>query len=153
MSADEAAMRGKRVLVAEDYASLAKLFQRYLEDFGCEVLGPVPSLAKAMPLASDQTIDCALLDVSLRDGLVFPLAARLRERSIPFVFTTGYDDDALIPDNFQDARRLVKPFTEEQLLNCLTQAMGVSAGAGDGRPGNGSPPDPPARPSQYPHLR
>jgi hypothetical protein len=41
-------------------------------------------------LIEQNSIDGAILDVNLRGEMVFPLADALAERSIPFVYVTGY---------------------------------------------------------------
>jgi hypothetical protein len=46
-------------------------------------------------------LDAAVLDIKLRDGVVYPVAEALQARSVPFVFTTGYGEHA-IPDRYKD---------------------------------------------------
>lgn len=121
--------RGRRVLVAEDHYSLARMLQLHLDAFGCQVVGPVPSGREALALVDTQTVDMALLDVLLQDGTAFPVAERLETMGVPFVFTTGYDDDAVIPDAFRDVPRLVKPFSEAELRASLERLDGSPPGS------------------------
>ena len=46
-------------------------------------------------------IDAAILDVNLDGERVAPVADALRERGIPFVFSSGHAREAL-PDRFRD---------------------------------------------------
>ncbi|MDC9808070.1 MULTISPECIES: response regulator [Rhizobium] len=97
-----------------------------LRALGCTVIGPVAKLVDAIELASTESLDAAILDVTIRGGQVFPVAEILLERDIPFVFASGYGDWAL-PENMRDRPRLTKPFTtaelEEQVKLLCAQAM------------------------------
>ena len=89
-------LRGRRILVVEDDYITAYDLKAELESTGAEVIGPVANLEGAMELlTSGPTPDGAILDINLGGKPVFPLADTLRERRIPLVFTTGYDEDAL----------------------------------------------------------
>ncbi|WEA60840.1 response regulator [Rhizobium sp. BJ04] len=97
-----------------------------LRALGCTVIGPVAKLVDAIELARTESLDAAILDVTIRGGQVFPVAEILLERDIPFVFASGYGDWAL-PENMRDRPRLTKPFTtvelEEQIKLLCAQAM------------------------------
>ena len=58
--------------------------------------------------------DLALLDVNLAGEVVFPVARILRERRIPFLFSTGYGA-APLEEEFRNAPAIGKPFSIEQL--------------------------------------
>jgi hypothetical protein len=54
--------------------------------------------------------------VQFGSGLVYPLAARVRERGASFIFLTGHD--ALgCPPEFAGCGRVTKPFRVELLLS------------------------------------
>ena len=74
----------------------------------CTIVGPARRVVDAMPLATDADIDAAILNISLNDGHVFPVAYQLRKRRIPFLFASGYDRSA-IPQDLRDAPLLTKP--------------------------------------------
>jgi hypothetical protein len=56
-----------RVLVVEDQMIVAMQLEDLLRDAGYEVMGPVGSVQSAMPLAKNEPLDAAILDVNL-DG-------------------------------------------------------------------------------------
>ena len=59
-------------------------------------MGPVPSVEKAIKqIESEPHIDAAVLDVNLGGVLAYPVADMLLARKIPFVFTSGYEDNVL----------------------------------------------------------
>lgn len=107
-------LAGCRILVVEDEMLIALIIEETLQDLGCVVVGPVGRVDAALQLAKDETLDAAILDVSIRGGKVYPVAEQLLARGIPFVLASGYGDWAL-PDAFQAQPRLTKPFTPQRL--------------------------------------
>jgi len=83
---------GRRILVVEDdWLIVAELVQQ-LEASGAHVIGPIPTLPKALKKLDEMPdIAGAILDVNLYGQMVFPLADELRRRNIPFVFATAYE--------------------------------------------------------------
>jgi DNA-binding response OmpR family regulator len=59
-------------MVAEDEAILAFDLVEALAQAGANVIGPVASVERAVELAHQEALDCSVLDVMLKDGLVFP---------------------------------------------------------------------------------
>ncbi len=108
----------RRVLVVEDEYFLADDLVGMLRDTGLDVVGPVGTLDDALRLVDEEQIDCAILDVNLRGQMAFPVADRLGEAGIPFVFATGYSR-AAIPDRFRDVPHMEKPFQPARLLDAL----------------------------------
>ena len=79
------------LLLVEDQLDLAALMEQALEDGGGRVTHAY-SVFDALGLLDTQRFDGAVLDVELRDGVVFPVADRLAELGIPYLFTThAYD--------------------------------------------------------------
>lgn len=113
-------LSGRRVLVVEDEYYLADDLARALRARGADVVGPVPSLERALAAASSESIDFAVLDLNLKGDHGFPVADALAERNVPFVFATGYDD-TVIPDRHRDVKRWEKPFDMDALLADLPQ--------------------------------
>ena len=70
---------GKRILVAEDDPLLAFDITGLLLKAGAWIAGPALSLVRALELAQAEHLNCGVLDVRLRDGLVFPAARILRD--------------------------------------------------------------------------
>jgi CheY-like chemotaxis protein len=91
--------RGKRILSVEDEYFVADDVRHLLEQAGAVVLGPVPSIEAGMSLIDQHSIDGAILDIRLEGETVFPIADRLQQQDIPFVFATAHLD-ADIPERF-----------------------------------------------------
>lgn len=105
---------GCRILVVEDEMLVAMVIEETLQDLGCVVVGPVGRLDAALRLARDEALDAAVLDVTIRGGLVYPVAELLLARGIPFALASGYGDWAL-PEAFRNLPRLTKPFLAQEL--------------------------------------
>jgi len=121
--AEQEALRGLRILIAEDNVFAALELEQTLRDFGCEPVGPVASVAEALRLVRETPLDGALLDVDLRGERCFPIAEELRRRDIPVVFATGYDEQDLIPQTLTAAPRLRKPYMTSELQRAIVQAF------------------------------
>jgi CheY-like chemotaxis protein len=111
-------LNGLRVLVVEDEMMVSMLIEDMLSDLGCVVVGPASRLEEAIGLASEQAIDCAVLDVNLGGQPIFPVADLLREKGAPFAFVTGYGDAGL-RDVDRGTPVLQKPFREGDLARVL----------------------------------
>ncbi|WP_407909141.1 response regulator [Lysobacter claricitrinus] len=107
-----------RLLVVEDEYLIADEMRRDLEALGANVIGPAPNVATAISLMRGGAIDGAILDINLAGETVFPVAAALEERRIPFVFWTAYESWTL-PSEFRDRPRLAKPSSAEEALRWL----------------------------------
>jgi len=57
---------------------------------------------------------------------VFPVAAILSRRHIPFVFVTGYGAGGL-PDEHNGRPTIRKPFRNDELLNAVSDLMKPAA--------------------------
>ena len=84
------------------------------------MVGPVARLDAALQLASDEALDAAVLDVTIRGGHIQPVAEQLLARGIPFVLASGYGDWSL-PENLRDQPRLTKPFSHQELEQQVRQ--------------------------------
>ena len=78
-----------RVLVVEDEFLLADDLTRSLHAEGAVVVGPVPTVEQALNLLQGGGVDAAVLDVNLRDSVIYPVLRALEEREIPFLLTTA----------------------------------------------------------------
>lgn len=119
---DRAVLQGKKVLVVEDEALIAMLFEDILEDTACRIVGPAMNVRQALELARTEEIDVAVLDVNLNGESSFPVAALLAERGVPLVFSSGYGSQGL-PAEWQDRPTLPKPFTSDEVLDTLARVV------------------------------
>ena len=117
------ALTGRSILIVEDESLVAMLLETILEDMGCATVGPISNIDEALKLlADDVPLDGALLDVNVAGREVFPVAAALQARNIPFVFSTGYGEGGL-PDEWRGLPVIQKPFTEAAVHDALIKAL------------------------------
>ena len=110
-----------KVLLVEDESLVALHIENMLEEIGCQVVASVTRLVKALSLASSLDIDLAVLDINLAGEVVYPLALRLADRGIPFVFSTGYST-ATLPSELRDRPLVKKPVTLGRLKKAVSMA-------------------------------
>ncbi len=102
-----------RALIVEDEALIAMLIEDYLNDMGITDVTLASSLNDGLRQARSGRFDVAILDVNLNGERSDRIAASLRERGVPFAFSTGYGPAGL-PEEFADVPVATKPvqFTE-----------------------------------------
>ncbi|KNX78162.1 chemotaxis protein CheY [Pseudomonas sp. 250J] len=119
MSLQAAHGPGKRVLLVEDQAALRLVIAEVLEELGHQVDGYATGPAA---LEADLEFDLLITDIGLPGGMngrQVAQAMRGRLPSIPVLFITGYDANAVLEDGPlpQGMRVLTKPFDLEKLVD------------------------------------
>lgn len=114
------------ILILEDEAIIAMDIEMTLEDAG---LGPVTvcgTLSQAMAQLEGGMPRVALLDFNLGGGEdSLPVAQRLQDAGVPFLFLTGYTEATVtLPDGLTVASRLTKPFQSADLLKAIRTMLG-----------------------------
>ena len=107
-----------RVLVVEDEMAVALLIEDMIAELAYETAAIVPRLEEAMEYREGDNFDLAILDVHLNGKMVFPFAAELEERDIPFLFVTAYGPRG-VPEEFRHHHILQKPFGPLELRRAL----------------------------------
>jgi DNA-binding NtrC family response regulator len=108
-------LAGQRILLAEDEGLIALELERILENFGCNVVGPLASVHAVLERAQRGGLDGAVLDVNLRGQRIFEVLQELQELGLRFIITSGYADETLFPARFRAMPRIAKPFDEREL--------------------------------------
>ena len=113
---------GRRVLLVEDEMLVVWLLEDMLADLGCAVVGPASNVNQALAMIDAEAIDVAVLDVNLNGQKSYPVADALAARGVPFVFSTGYDKDMLLP-GYRSFPVLQKPFHRSELNDTLAKLL------------------------------
>jgi DNA-binding response OmpR family regulator len=109
----------RRILIVDDEPLIAMMVEDWLSELGFEPVGPVGTVASALQITNEQSIDGAILDVSLGSGGDgYQVATFLQERNIPFAFATGRGAEDL-DQRFKNAAVLTKPFEFETVKAVL----------------------------------
>jgi two-component sensor histidine kinase/CheY-like chemotaxis protein len=112
----------KRVLIVEDDAMIGMMMRETLSEHGLFVVGPCCTVTEALSACGGE-FDCAILDLNLSGEHVYPVAASLADRGVPFVFVTGYGRES-IETRFARVPVLQKPVTREALEAWLRDTLG-----------------------------
>ncbi len=115
------------MLVVEDEELIGLMLVDLLEELGAAVAGPAASVSDALRLVEGEALTGALLDLSLRGETAYPVADRLFERGVPYIFITGYGQGH-VAARHAHAPVLSKPFGPEQLAGVLARAGWARAG-------------------------
>jgi DNA-binding response OmpR family regulator len=112
----------KTVLVVEDEVLIALDLMLVLEGHGWNVLGPAATVQEALRLLNHDLPAVALLDVTLQDGTVAPVAEALRARNVPFILASAHSRPELLGGEvLAGAPNVGKPTDERHLLAILEQ--------------------------------
>jgi len=95
-------LKGKHVLVVEDEFLIAESMCLDLENAGAVVVGPVPTVGRALSLLQSRQVDAALLDIKLNEETSISIVNDLSKRAIPYVFVSNINPSEL-PPRFRDA--------------------------------------------------
>jgi CheY-like chemotaxis protein len=99
------------------------LLQDLFDESGWEMVGPATRIVDALQLARDEVFDAALLDVNLDGTMSWEVAIVLKERGIPFVFGTGYNIAAVLPDDLSGSTVIGKPYQLSELQQVIQRAI------------------------------
>ncbi|MCH9809509.1 MAG: response regulator [Alphaproteobacteria bacterium] len=110
-----------QVLVVEDDPVIALDAEMCFLEAGADEVVLAGNMRQALACIDENAPSFALLDVMLGDEASFPIADKLSELDIPFVFASGYSDKCTFPEAHQDVVRLSKPYRAAAIANALRQ--------------------------------
>jgi CheY-like chemotaxis protein len=116
------ALQGLSVLVVEDETIVSLLVESMLADLGCDDVWYASGVEEGLALLDARTPDAAVLDVNLAGKPVYPIARRLADAGVPFVFATGYGASG-IHEDWSGRPVLQKPFHCDMLAAGLASAL------------------------------
>lgn len=103
------ALRTARILVVEDNFLILMELESALTDAGAESVWACRTVGEALRALDEQDVTAAILDVQLDRETSVPVAHRLAERGVPFVFYTARLDLDAIHAEWPDCTILPKP--------------------------------------------
>ena len=114
-------LAGLRVLVIEDESLIGMLVGDLLDQLGCQMIGMVSGVDRALEMTAHVKIDLVLLDVDLGGEPSYPVAEALQARGIPFVFMTGLGG---LEPPWRGRPVIQKPFELAQFRSVIESALG-----------------------------
>ena len=118
-------MKRLRVLVVDDDKVVLKSTVRMLDCLGYPTASAESGTEALRVLASNQEIDLVLADFAMPEmsgGELAKVICAMRP-TLPVILITGYSDVDVLKE-FNDLRIILKPFTEDDLVNTISAALG-----------------------------
>jgi len=112
----------RTILIVEDEPLIAMMLEDFLLALGHEVRATCDSVGDALKAVQSQDFDIAILDVNLKGESVWPVAAELRDREIPFILASGGHVDPP-PAEFASVPMIDKPYTIDRVTPALEAAL------------------------------
>jgi len=121
--ASTSALAGRTVLVVEDQLVIALDVEAILAAAGAGSVATAATPDEALRLLASAAPEICVLDVNLGGDTSLPVADELVRRAIPFVFATGYNDRAVIPERLSHVPVVRKPYSADGLMAAIDLAL------------------------------
>lgn len=111
------------VLIVEDELFVVLDLEDLIAEEGFAVSAHCGTVAATFAALERRRPICAILDVRLPDGEVFPVADKMRDMNIPLIFHSGHADEDGLKARYPDAQICPKPSSPSQLRLALKKAV------------------------------
>ncbi|RHW17371.1 GAF domain-containing protein [Sphingomonas gilva] len=115
---------GHDVLLIEDSLIIALDAEDILNRLGAETVSTAATVEAALDTIEAHRPNIAMLDINLGDRNSFPVADRLTELGVPFLFATGYGEQAQLPMEYRGHTVVQKPYTLENVARAIDELIG-----------------------------
>lgn len=112
-------LAGLSVLLVEDSLIIALDAEDILRRLGADDVRTEGTVSGAIASAETSRPDVAILDINLGDHDSFAIADRLDDMGVPFMFATGYGQQAPLPERHAQRAVLQKPYTFHMIARGL----------------------------------
>ena len=114
----------RTVLLVEDSLIISLDAEDILLRLGADGVVLHATVLGALDYLDGDTPSLAVLDINLGDRTSFPIADRLAELGVPFIFASGYGEQASLPMEHRVRQVLQKPYTLENMARALSELYG-----------------------------
>lgn len=118
-SAPRQILGGACVLLVEDSLIIALDAEDHLHRLGADGVVTASTVPAALEACTSASPTVAILDINLGDRTSYPVADRLAALGIPFLFASGYGEQAQLPAEHAARTVVQKPYTAENLARAL----------------------------------
>jgi light-regulated signal transduction histidine kinase (bacteriophytochrome)/CheY-like chemotaxis protein len=119
---------GHLLLLVEDSLIIALDAEDIVARLGADRVATAATIEAALDLIETDRPSAAMLDINLGDSTSFVIADRLLELGIPFIFATGYGEQAQIPRDHRGRTVVQKPYTLENVARAMDELLGSHQG-------------------------
>lgn len=120
-------LQGHELLLVEDSLIIALDAEDIAERLGAAKVVTAATLPAGLETIESFQPTVAMLDINLGDRTSFPLADRLAELGVPFLFASGYGEQAQLPEQHQGRAVIQKPYTLENVARALAVSLADGA--------------------------
>ena len=124
-----ALLKGHEILLVEDSLIIALDAEDIVSRLGAETVSTAASVDAALESIAVRTPTVAMLDINLGDRNSYPIADRLVELNVPFLFATGYGEQANPPVEHRGRPIVQKPYTLENVARAMDGLLGAGPAA------------------------
>ena len=110
------------ILIVEDEPLIAMMLEDFLDSLGYVVKAVCESVSEARNAVDMGGFDLAILDVNLKGENIWPVAAQLRTRGVPFIIASGGHVDPP-PVEFDGVPMIHKPYTIDRITPAIAEAL------------------------------
>jgi len=111
------------ILIIEDEEPAAERLKKMVQEIepDATLFGPVDSVQSSVKWLKEHTApDLIFMDINLADGSSFEIFRQTNLLS-PVIFTTAYDEYAILAFKFNSIDYLLKPIKKEELVNAVNK--------------------------------
>ncbi|MES2494966.1 MAG: HWE histidine kinase domain-containing protein [Pseudomonadota bacterium] len=109
----------KTVLLVEDSMLIALDVEDALKALGATRVITASTVRQARSAVAADDFDFAILDINLGADSSLSVAEELRSRGIPFLFASGYGEQAQLSRDFADAYVITKPYGRAEIIEAM----------------------------------
>lgn len=114
---------GHNVLLVEDSLIIALDAEDIAQRLGADSVTTSATVQGALDSIESNLPTVAMLDINLGDRNSYPIADRLAELNVPFIFATGYGEQAQLPMNHRGRLVVQKPYTLENVARAMDKLL------------------------------
>jgi light-regulated signal transduction histidine kinase (bacteriophytochrome)/CheY-like chemotaxis protein len=117
-------LAGQDILLVEDSLIIALDAEDIVGRLGAESISTAATVDAALEIIETAPPSVAMLDINLGDRNSYPIADRLMELGVPFLFATGYGEQANLPMDHRGRLVVQKPYTLENVARAVDSLIG-----------------------------
>jgi two-component sensor histidine kinase len=117
-------LAGRDVLLVEDSLIIALDAEDIIGRLGAETISTAATVDAALDSIENHRPSVAMLDINLGDRTSFAIASRLLDLGVPFLFATGYGEQAQLPMEHRGRIVVQKPYTLENVARAMDELIG-----------------------------
>jgi CheY-like chemotaxis protein len=119
----EPILEGRKLLLVEDSLIIALDAEDILTRLGASDVSTSATVESAYRTINEGKPDLAILDINLGDHTSYAVADRLLSLGVPFLFATGYGEQAQLPPAHRDRLVVQKPYTFSNLARAIRELL------------------------------